>query len=539
MSSLRLSIKTNLILTILFVGLLGFGLALVSTNVYRDVILDYKRQSIIGLIKIKTLDQIAEIKSYSRDLGNTLNKQTAFKQALLNNDSARLKQLLAQQFHQYFVTAHILKLERLLIFSNKFKPLAQADSAETTLKQDGSVCTQLIELASKRRGSSRLQPVGRLCNYNGHPYFSFILPLGGLVPKGYLEVVTTPSHGLESIADDLGMPVQLRLPNGDLLFRTQKWPESSSNGLIATYQLKTTSQEEPAILIDAYDDNTKMYADLKNTRNTLLLISTAIIGLVMLVALYLLRRTLVRPLDVLNKQLQRLHTNNKLLGEPINVQSNIIEVNDLVDDFNQMAAELHTLYRRLEHMAYTDSMTKLPNRGLFNEYVDYLIKVYKNQSLALFLIDLDNFKTVNDRYGHEAGDILLCETAKRMNSVLRSPEFSETNGISLAEISGYDLLVRLGGDEFAVVMPNIETRQEVEEIADKLVKICREPIQLSSENASISVSIGIALYPYDGLDRSTLLRYADTAMYQSKNQGLGYCFHSRDKQDTPAIPDEV
>ena len=335
------------------------------------------------------------------------------------------------------------------------------------------------------------------------------------------------------------MPVQLRLPDGSSLFHTKEWPESSSNGLIATYQLKTTFQKETAIFIDAYDDNTQMYADLKHTRNTLLLISTAIIGMVMLVALYLLRRTLVRPLDVLNKQLQRLHTNNKLLGEPINVRSNIIEVNDLVDDFNLMAAELHDLYGRLENMAYTDSMTKLPNRGLFNEYVDYLLEVYHDQSHALFLIDLDNFKTVNDRYGHEAGDILLCETAKRMNSVLRSPRFSEINGISLADISGYDLLVRLGGDEFAVVVPNIQTRQEVEETAEKLVTISREPIRLNKETASISVSIGIALYPDDGLDRSTLLRHADTAMYQSKNQGLGYCFHRQDEQDTATIQDEV
>lgn len=527
MKPIRLSIKTNLVLTILVVGLLGLGLALISTSVYRDVILDYKRQSLAELVALKTHDRLLQLEEYSRDLGNSLKRSPDFQQALANDDRRVLEQELEQQFHQYFVTANILRLERLVVFSPDFKPRAQSSAENTTLEQPGSVCPELVEQAAARQGAARLQILATLCNNHGRPYYAILLPLGGLVPRAYLEIVTAPTPSLSPIEKDLGMPVRIRLPGGPLLHRSQHWPESGNNGLIADYLLQTTRGGETALRIEVYDDTREMYADLGRTRNTLLISSAIIIALVILVALFLLRRTLVRPLDILNKQLQKLHSNNKPLGEPITAQSSIIEVSQLVDDFNQMAAELHQLYSRLERMAYTDPMTRLPNRGLFNDYIEYLLEQYQGSSrrIALFLIDFDEFKRVNDEYGHQAGDILLCELAERMNSVLRTPPLSDSTGISLANIASHDLLVRLGGDEFAVVLTEVEDTAQVEEIARKLVDSAQQPVQIDNNSMTIRLSVGIALYPDDGDARACLLRHADTAMYHAKQRGLDYSFY--------------
>jgi len=524
---LYVSIKTNLILTILVVGLLGLGLALASTSVYRDVILDYKRQALVDLVKIKTRDKMNELEEYSRDLGNSLKTSTTFRQALGHDDSEALHDALEQQFHQYFVTANILRLERLVVFSTDFQILAESSADNTTLEHAGSVCPELIEQAEQRQGASRLQILATLCNNNGRPYYTVLLPLGGLNPNGYLEVVTAPPPSLSPIEDELGMPVQIRLPGGNLLYRSQQWPESRNNGLIARYRLNTTNRHEPALLIEIYDDTHQMYQELQHTRNIILLLSAIVIALVTAVALFLLRRTLIRPLQMLNSHLQRLHGNNKLLGEPIVLRSNIIEVNQLVDDFNLMAGELHDLYGRLERMAYTDPLTHLPNRGLFNNYIDNLLNEYNGsgQRFALFLIDLDEFKLVNDEFGHEAGDMLLCEIASRMDNVLRTPTLTDNKGISLADIANHDLLVRLGGDEFAVVLPDIKSNEQVDEIAKKLTAATRSLIKIHNTPVTSHLSIGIAIYPDDGNGRTSLLHRADVAMYNAKKHKLDYCFY--------------
>jgi diguanylate cyclase (GGDEF)-like protein len=460
-------------------------------------------------------------------MGNSLKKSPKFRQALNNGNSDALTAELQQQFHQYFVTAHVLRLERLIVLSADYQPVASASAGNTTLGGSGPACSSLHERARQRQGAQRLQIISILCNNDGRPYHSVLMPLGGLVPRGYLEVITSPVPSLKPIEQELGMPLSVRLPDGDTLYRSNEWPDNGDNGLIARYQLQTSTGNDVALLIEAYDDTRQMYTELARTRNTLLLSSVLVITVVILVALVLLRRTLIHPLEVLNRKLQQLHGDNKSLGEPIQASSNIIEVNQLVDDFNRMSLELHNLYARLERMAYTDPMTRLPNRGLFNNYIDYLLGEYhaSGRRFALMLIDLDEFKRVNDEHGHEAGDMLLCEAAARMNSVLRTPSIVGSQSFSLAQIANHDLLVRLGGDEFAVVIPDFDTAEQLEDIAAKLVEATCQPVRLYNHPLTIHLSIGIAIYPDDGSGRTSLLRRADSAMYHAKNHGRDYCFY--------------
>lgn len=535
----RLSIKTSLILTILIVGLLGLGLALTSTTVYRNVILDYKRQSLSELLAIKTGDHLDKLEENATEMGNSLKTSPRFREALTRQDSAALSAALRQQFHQYFVTAHVLPLERLIVWSADYELITSASADNTALAGNASACPSLSHKAASRQGASRLKIISTLCNNNGSPYFSLLLPVGGLVPKGYLEIITSPIPSLKPIEHDLATPLCIRLPDGEIIYSSERWPENRENGLTARYKLPTTNGRSIALFIEVYDDTREMFAELVRTRNTLLLSSAIAIALVIIIALTLLRRTLIRPLEILNHKLQLLHSDNSSLGEPIHAPSNIIEVNQLVDDFNQMSAELHNLHGRLERMAYTDPLTRLPNRGLFNDYVDHLLSKHNDtaQPFALLLIDLDEFKQVNDEYGHEAGDMLLCETASRMNSVLRTPVAAGHNGVSLAEIADRDLLVRLGGDEFAAVIPAFDTAQQIEDIAGKLAEVTRQPVQLYKTPMGVHLSIGIALYPADGSGRTSLLRHADTAMYHAKNHGLDYCFYDHTMNDSRS-PDQ-
>ncbi len=161
--------------------------------------------------------------------------------------------------------------------------------------------------------------------------------------------------------------------------------------------------------------------------------------------------------------------------------------------------------KRIQYLAHFDPMTDLPNRALLRDRLDYALAQAQRQQLrvALLFIDLDGFKSINDRFGHHIGDLVLCETASRLKDAVRSS----------------DTVARLGGDEFAVMLTNAATRETAGAVAEKLVKALAMPILVEGKEAKIGASIGIAHFPQDALDSDTLLRLADTAMYAAKAAG--------------------
>jgi diguanylate cyclase (GGDEF)-like protein/PAS domain S-box-containing protein len=166
---------------------------------------------------------------------------------------------------------------------------------------------------------------------------------------------------------------------------------------------------------------------------------------------------------------------------------------------------------KLSFLARFDSVTDLPNRYLFTDRLSQMLaQAQRNDwSSAVLFVDLDRFKAINDTYGHAAGDQVLREAAARMLACVRS---SDTVG-------------RLSGDEFAVILSNLAKTDDASTVAQKIVETLAAPFILNGQQAYISASIGIAIYPVDGNDTDTLLKNADTAMYRAKAQGRnGYQF---------------
>jgi len=184
---------------------------------------------------------------------------------------------------------------------------------------------------------------------------------------------------------------------------------------------------------------------------------------------------------------------------------------------------------RLRYLAYYDPLTNLPNRRSFNEQLNRILKRAQRlgHSAALLFIDLDNFKRINDSIGHGRGDRLLVEIAKRLAGELREDDainyFSDDNANDLDARDGNTEIARLGGDEFTVVLSDVRDVRDVESVAQRVIQTLSEPISLHSHNPVVTPSIGIAMYPQDGLDADSLVRNADTAMYAAKADGRA-CF---------------
>jgi diguanylate cyclase (GGDEF)-like protein len=159
---------------------------------------------------------------------------------------------------------------------------------------------------------------------------------------------------------------------------------------------------------------------------------------------------------------------------------------------------------RLTHLATHDPLTGLPNRKLFNDRLQQTIARADRhkQPLAVLFIDMDDFKGINDTFGHAVGDHFLTELARRMAGVLRAS----------------DTLARMGGDEFAIILENAG-QAEIEDILARLGSAIHQPFPSADRLARTSASIGISLFPHNGRDPETLLAHADTAMYAAKNRG--------------------
>lgn len=170
---------------------------------------------------------------------------------------------------------------------------------------------------------------------------------------------------------------------------------------------------------------------------------------------------------------------------------------------------------QLHKLAYYDVLTNLPNRRLFQLELEKTIKEGKdnNTKVALFYLDLDYFKLINDTLGHSAGDTLLRIVAKRLKSCLRHT----------------DLISRQGGDEFAIIIKNFEDLNQLKKIADKLVEVIINPIKLNDNEYVVTTSIGISIYPEHSTHVEELIKAADQAMYLAKESGKNaYCFYNID-----------
>lgn len=167
--------------------------------------------------------------------------------------------------------------------------------------------------------------------------------------------------------------------------------------------------------------------------------------------------------------------------------------------------ERKRIEQELNHMATHDALTGLPNRLMFSQLLDHAIQsAQRNKKhLAVFFIDLDRFKIINDSLGHEAGDTLLKEMALRFKQSLRT----------------VDIIGRLGGDEFTILVEDFNDLKQVEFLAKKILNTVMQPIALMGEECRVTASIGISVFPKDGLDEQSLMKNADIAMYFAKSEG--------------------
>jgi len=172
------------------------------------------------------------------------------------------------------------------------------------------------------------------------------------------------------------------------------------------------------------------------------------------------------------------------------------------------------------YRALHDPLTSLPNRILFYERIDQVLVLAKRErkEVAIMIIDLNEFKEVNDTLGHQGGDELLLLATKRLKGLMRES----------------DTLARFGGDEFAVILPN-SSKEQAHTLAERLTSSILDPFLIEESSLIIGMSVGIAMYPQHGLDSRTLIKHADIAMYNAKRYQKAFSLYNDTMEDAPSL----
>ncbi|OEU61019.1 MAG: hypothetical protein BA870_05445 [Desulfuromonadales bacterium C00003094] len=252
---------------------------------------------------------------------------------------------------------------------------------------------------------------------------------------------------------------------------------------------------------------------------------TALVLLVSLsIMLYLLKVHVLAPIQVLRKAFLRIGGGEELVQVSLTSQD---EFGDLGRELNRMSLELKRSNDKISNMAFCDSLTQLPNRFMFNKNLKraMMVSLQEGKQLALFFVDLDNFKQINDTLGHQAGDVLLQEVANRLTKNLRCNDC-----VSRISTEGeMNNLARLGGDEFTFLLPGLDSPMDAKPVAERIIQTISQPISLKGQAHYIGASVGIAIFPGDGDSAEDLIKHADLAMYQAKKQNKGsYHYFSKE-----------
>jgi len=248
------------------------------------------------------------------------------------------------------------------------------------------------------------------------------------------------------------------------------------DGLEMTKRIRRIAPEQPILIVSSFDDKETLLKALNIVVN----------GFV------------TKPIDIekLENQLNKIARN---LKSKINTQIN-------------KEKEINDLY----NLAHYDMLTKIPNRFLFNIRLEKAISNASrhDSNVVVFFIDLDNFKDINDYYGHQAGDRVLISIVKNIKQVIRQE----------------DTLSRIGGDEFALIIEGIISKEYITTLAKKIVKASSISIKHRTNTIYASCSVGISMFPQDSSSKDELIHFADIAMYKAKKDGKsGFSYYSKEE----------
>lgn len=377
---------------------------------------------------------------------------------------------------------------------------------------------------------------GKLLGADGKPYLATVTAIGAGDASVYLLAIADvaalealmppePDQGLHLfVVDDQGNRITSHagLRFGRLASANSIFPDDggdrrvlSDYPFLGKSNLLSLQRLEHGYWLAALTDNEMVFAKKRPYIVVFFMALSLTLLLSGLIFNLIVNSVAIRPIQKLIEATRQIARGD--LNPSVEVHSKD-ELGELASSFRQMGKQLLHTSRRIRQLAYFDPLTQLPNRTTLRETLSRLLaRAEREQTkIAVLFIDLDDFKKVNDRLGHAAGDELLIQISERLKNRLRQADILvEQPGITSVD----HLISRRGGDEFNAILTSIKAPHDAAVVAERIIQDLNQPFLVNQSEIHVGASVGVALFPDDGTDADTLLRNADLAMYEAKAKG--------------------
>ncbi len=507
----RLSVRVSLAVGMAAMAMLAVLLVWMSSGVYRAFLIENQRNALSEQLRGRLNDLRHDFDVESRQVVLLARTTPGLTAAAENSKAGSAAAQLEILFNRSGSELPGIRLAGLQVFDSNRNELASSAQGLSGSILNQPSCRAVRDLIMKRMLAERQKPASGMCVADKNIYHLSFESLGDRATSGYLLVATDAMPRLVGPDNVFAMPVRLSLGDGTLLYRSPRWfhDADSNSNIVAEQPLGTLAPARTALVIAVSRDIQPLNASLVDTARQVTVTAAAVALLAALLLWFALRRLAVQPLQKLLAYLRRVRSDRSHLGEHVAV-GGTAEVAELGAGINDLTVRLKDLYANVESIAFTDSLTSLPNRTLYYQRLREAIENAKQdyKPFAVFIMDLDRFKDINDTLGHPAGDELLLQVALRLRGKLRD----------------IDTLARLGGDEFGILLPAVNEKHAAM-AARMLLQVLRTPFQVAGQTLDVGASFGIALYPDHGVDADLLIQRADVAMYAAKNSNSGHAFY--------------
>ncbi|MFL6624033.1 MAG: putative bifunctional diguanylate cyclase/phosphodiesterase [Sulfurifustis sp.] len=497
----RIATRLSVVLAVVALGLLSLGVVAIGGRIYRDHVLDNERNALAERLRVGVDFLRLLLDDDAKRTASRLSQDPATEKEAISAGLAKNIDRMLREDRSGTAPVHIG------VYDTQLNLIVQLSDPDPQLSQHlAAACDHLRAHAGKvQRGETPWQvSFSGFCATDAGLYYAVVVPLQH-VPLQYAQITFDLRKVSGLVEKNISLPVRLVDPKGLAIYESKLWPldENYDDRLVVALPLDTGGGK--SAFLQVAKDESALYSRLEQTRYAVFLAAGAITLLFVLIAIAFLERTVIGPLHGLIVQLRAMSGDESKLGDRIRAEGNAESI-QLAESFNGMTERLERLYEQVGHMAFTDSLTQLPNRSFFLKRLEQTVHHARqeNKLFGLFIIDLDRFRDVNDTIGHHVGDLLLQQVAVRLRDKLRES----------------DTIARIGGDEFAVLLPNV-TAKQADMAARMLIQSLRSDIVVQTHRLDVAASIGIALYPDHGVDARTLIQRAEVAMYAAKQGGCG------------------
>jgi len=500
----RLSITAATTLAVALIGTLFVLLAWAAGSYFRDAALHSQAEGLSRIIEVASNQVLQRIQQQGLDLHAALNKDDNLSAALQHyrqGNRQALQALLDDPLLNGYPGADEIKLAGLRIYDLELNLLQSSSSGINGLPPQ--LPGFIARRAAQRKGIERLKAIGGLWVSAQGPFYSLLLPVGGLKSSGYIELIFDPAHSLARVEKITGMPLSVTLAAEPPPAIQQR---EASQGLLPVEYLLYSDDGQPAYRLIGMEDVSNFQQDMHTNQLITTLAFIAITFIILLLLLLMLNRGIFLPLKALLQGIERYRGGE--LDTRIRA-SGLRELFTLGETFNNMIEQIRHDMDELERFSNRDGLTGLSNRRYFEQRLqeEWSLSTRQQRPIALLFIDIDYFKRYNDHYGHLRGDDCLRRVAAAIGHAVKRD---------------IDVAARYGGEEFVILLPGTDAAG-AEQVARELQTAIRH-LHIEHRNSNVepfvTLSIGVAsLTPHFPDKAEQLLQAADSALYQAKHHG--------------------